>query len=245
MSGQDFAENLALPCYHAADIDAQLYRPGHTVRVDATTGLLLPEGPALANDKAEIHVVYPALVSLTVQAVNQNGTPLSTGNGFPVDGHAESNGNPGGNPSFVIPSYPSGSPLDVKGSYNGAGGGFTTVTPQANKTVWVNGITGTVDSTTTTPGQARVNVRFAVDNLILTAVDQNGTALTAPPCPVNGRVELAGGASGNPTMTILGFAFGQTLDVKGSYNGAGKATTTTVTPQLNKTIVMEIGRAHV
>jgi hypothetical protein len=135
--------------FHADNIDLALFRPGHTVRVSASTGALLPEGPALSNNQAEIQVVYPPLVTLTVEAVDQNGAALA-------GGHAETSGNwtVSGNPTATIPNFPSGSALNVKGSYNGVGSAsFTPVTPQADKTIWVNGLTGTVESTTNTPGQ--------------------------------------------------------------------------------------------
>ena len=61
LSGKGFSLTAAFGgvTYSTPDIDVDLFRPGRTIRVDAVTGVLLPDGPLLANDQAEIEAVRP------------------------------------------------------------------------------------------------------------------------------------------------------------------------------------------
>ncbi|MSS73053.1 MAG: T9SS type A sorting domain-containing protein, partial [Candidatus Latescibacteria bacterium] len=206
---------------------------GKTVRVNGVTGVV--ESTTDTPGQTRIWVVF-TVVNLVIEAVDQNGTALSTANGFSTNGHVELSASQFGEPTLPIPGFPIGAPLSVKGSYTGQGAAdYTPVTVQENMTVRVNGITGAALPAVASAGQTRVQIVFASILVTIKTVDQNGANL-------NGDIDVPGDPAG-PSPFLLSVVVGQALGVNGTYQGLGlpTATFTDVTSQvgIDKTVKID------
>ncbi len=168
--------------YSAPDIDVSLFNLGRTVRVDALTGALLPDGPTLPSNEAEILVVYQ-VIPITIRTVDQNGSD--------IDGLVAL----GGIPEEPLPwsiNAVAGGILGVQGAYlGGSSGDFIDVTI-ANGVTTLDVITPETDITTavvnvtTAPGPDEILIKFQTTDVTLGLFNKAAN----PVIPLSGDVEM-------------------------------------------------------
>ena len=199
--------------YTTPSIDVSLFNPGRTVRVDAVTGLLLPDGPALASNRAEIQVVYSTSVQLQLATVDQDDVDLGAfGGGISSQGI-------NGAPSPVDLAYTIGEARFALGSFNAVSYNIPNIDTLPHV---VDGQTAKVDVVTGTttfvsdqaPGSARIHFVYSrAETLTVKTFDQHGTLIP-------GTISMPGLGVGSPgSVTIPNYVSGQGFFLTTTFSG--------------------------
>ena len=213
VSGQGFSltTDFSGTTYTTPDIDVDLFRSGRTVRVDAVTGLLLPDGPALASNLAEIQVVYPSTLQLQLATVDQDDVDLGA-----FGGTVSSQGLGVTSPSSFF-AYTIGEARFAQGDFNEVSYNIPNIDTLPHV---VNGQTAKVDVVTGTTtfvsdqasGSARIHFVYTrAETLVVKTVD-------------NGFVQVAGsislpGVGGTGIATLPHYVAGKGFSLTTIFGG--------------------------
>ena len=200
--------------YSTPNIETDLFRLGRTIRVDAASGILLPDGPALASNRAEIQVVYSNVFQLQLATVDQNDVDLG-----PFGGAISSqglNGVPSPSSFFI---YTLGEGRFAAGDFNGVSYNIPDIDTLPHvvdgQTAKVNVNTG---ATSFVPDQAtgftRIHFVYTrAETLTVKTVDQNDNLLL-------GQISMPGLGVGTPGIVIVpNYVTGQGFFLNASFFG--------------------------